>query len=84
MLKAIQFDASNELLRKQVMQELKALHGGRHPNVVQYCGAFFVGGAITILMDYMAGGTLADLLAQVLLCAPAWGSKRASGLQQPP
>ncbi|KAG1673182.1 hypothetical protein FOA52_015293 [Chlamydomonas sp. UWO 241] len=61
-LKVIQFDVSSDVLRKQVTTELRTLYGASHPHVVRYHQAFFDNGAITIVMEYMDGGSLADVL----------------------
>lgn len=63
-LKVIQFDVSSETIRKQVTTELRTLHGASHRNVVKYHHAFFAEGAVTIVMEYMDGGSLADVLKQ--------------------
>ncbi|KAI8472359.1 MAG: kinase-like domain-containing protein [Monoraphidium minutum] len=69
-LKVIQFDVNNETLRKQarararVTTELRSLAGSRHPHVVSYRQSYLANGAVTILMEYMDCGSLADLLAR--------------------
>jgi len=63
-LKVIQFDVSSETIRKQVSTELRTLHGSSNHNVVKYHAAFFAEGAVTIVMEYMDGGSLADVLKQ--------------------
>ena len=63
-LKVIQFDVSSETIRKQVTTELRTLHGSSNRNVVKYHHAFFAEGAVTIVMEYMDGGSLADVLKQ--------------------
>jgi hypothetical protein len=64
-LKIINFDVGNELLRKQITTELKTLYGAQHPHIVQYHQSYFANGAITILMEHMDGGSLYDLLLKV-------------------
>ncbi|MEW5306276.1 MAG: hypothetical protein WDW36_008750 [Sanguina aurantia] len=61
-LKVINFDVSSDTTRKQITTELRTLHGSTHGSVVRYHQAFFDNGAITILMEYMDKGSLADLL----------------------
>ena len=67
-LKVINFDVNSEQLRKQVIMELKTLYGAQHPHIVQYHQSYFANGAITILMEYMDGGSLYDLLQKVKCC----------------
>eukprot|EP00201_Polytomella_parva_P022527 CAMPEP_0175041644 /NCGR_PEP_ID=MMETSP0052_2-20121109/2048_1 /TAXON_ID=51329 ORGANISM="Polytomella parva, Strain SAG 63-3" /NCGR_SAMPLE_ID=MMETSP0052_2 /ASSEMBLY_ACC=CAM_ASM_000194 /LENGTH=374 /DNA_ID=CAMNT_0016304219 /DNA_START=83 /DNA_END=1204 /DNA_ORIENTATION=+ len=63
-LKVIQFDVNSDVVRKQITTELRTLYGACHPNVVRYLQAFFDEGAITIVMEYMDAGSLADVLSR--------------------
>eukprot|EP00873_Tetraselmis_striata_P006933 jgi/Tetstr1/427197/TSEL_017385.t1 len=60
-LKVIQFDVQSDQLRKQITQELRTLHSAANPWVVRYYQSFFANGAITVVMEYMDGGTLANI-----------------------
>jgi len=64
-LKVINLDMGNQQVRRQVTREVRALDGARHPHVVSYHQSFFAEGAVTILMEFMDGGTLWDLLQKV-------------------
>jgi serine/threonine protein kinase len=64
-LKVINLDMNNQQVRRQVTREVRALDGARHPHVVSYHQSFFAEGAVTILMEFMDGGTLWDLLQKV-------------------
>jgi mitogen-activated protein kinase kinase 1 len=64
-LKVINMDMGNQQVRRQVTREVRALDGARHPHVVSYHQSFFAEGAVTILMEFMDGGTLWDLLQKV-------------------
>lgn len=66
-LKVINMDMGNQQVRRQVTREVRALDGARHPHVVSYHQSFFAEGAVTILMEFMDGGTLWDLLQKVSL-----------------
>eukprot|EP00798_Chlamydomonas_sp_ICE-L_P032719 gene32719-3604_t len=63
-LKVIQFDVGSDIIRKQVTTELRTLYGASNKHVVRYHQAFFDNGAITIAMEYMDEGSLADLLSK--------------------
>ncbi|KAJ9532662.1 hypothetical protein QJQ45_010705 [Haematococcus lacustris] len=69
-LKVIQFDVSSDTIRKQVTTELRTLYGASHQNIVKYHQAFFDNGAITIVMEYCDGGSLADVLRAVSRTRP--------------
>ena len=63
-VKAVQLDVGNARLRRLVASELRALAGARHPHVVAYRQSYLADGAVTILMEWMDAGSLADLLAR--------------------
>ena len=73
MLKVINLDMGNQQVRRQVTREVRALDGARHPHVVSYHQSFFAEGAVTILMEFMDGGTLWDLLQKVRSLLAAGG-----------
>ena len=54
-----------EDLRKKVLQELRTLHRCSHPGIVEFLGAFYQQGQISIVLEYMDGGTLEDIIKQV-------------------
>lgn len=48
-------------IKKQIIRELKVLHGCNFPHIVGFYGAFYSDGEISICMEYMDGGSL-DLI----------------------
>lgn len=60
-LKVIQMDVQ-EQIRKNIIQELRTLHKSYCKQVVPLHGAFFREGSISIVLEYMDGGSLADML----------------------
>ena len=50
----------------QVFGELRTLRSCRHPCIVKYHESFFDNGAVTIAMEYMNRGSLADLFGKGL------------------
>lgn len=63
-LKVIQMDVQ-EPARKQIIQELRTLHQAYCQYIVSCYGAFYSEGAISIVLEYMDGGSLLDLLKSV-------------------
>lgn len=47
--------------RKQIFGELRTLRSSRHPKIVRYYESFYDNGAVTIAMEYMDRGSIADL-----------------------
>ncbi|MED6161861.1 serine/threonine protein kinase, variant 2 [Stylosanthes scabra] len=63
-LKEIQMNIE-ESMRKQIAQELKINQSAQCPFVVVCYQSFYVNGVISIILEYMDGGSLADLLKKV-------------------
>lgn len=59
-IKVVQMNVQADV-RKNIIQELRTLHQSLNPNIVPYHGAFFSDGSISIILDYMDGGSLADV-----------------------
>lgn len=56
------FDRSK---REQMIREIVTLYDAQCPNLITFYGAFYREGAITIALEYMDGGSLANVLSQV-------------------
>lgn len=54
-----------ESMRKQITQELKINQQAQCPYVVVCYQSFYENGVISIILEYMDGGSLADLLKKV-------------------
>ncbi|CAM9745204.1 unnamed protein product, partial [Choristocarpus tenellus] len=51
--------------RDQLITEIDALYHADNPCLIEFFGAFYREGAITIVTEYMDGGSLANVLHQV-------------------
>lgn len=56
------FDKSK---REQLIREINALYDAQNPSLISFYGAFYREGAITIALEYMDGGSMANVLDQV-------------------
>lgn len=56
------FDKSK---REQIIKEIITLYDAQCPNLITFYGAFYREGSITIALEYMDGGSLANVLDQV-------------------
>ncbi|KAL6224216.1 hypothetical protein ACLB2K_003072 [Fragaria x ananassa] len=63
-LKVIQMNIQ-ESTRKQIAQELKINQSSQCPYIVVCYSSFYDNGCISIILEYMDGGSLADLLKKV-------------------
>mmetsp|Transcript_14673 Transcript_14673/g.25072 ORF Transcript_14673/g.25072 Transcript_14673/m.25072 type:complete len:382 (+) Transcript_14673:110-1255(+) len=62
-LKKVALNVTEEKVRKQILLELRTLHDSTHCNyIVLFHGAFYMDGNISIALEYMDGGSLADVL----------------------
>ena len=59
-VKTVQMNVQAEV-RKNLLAELRALHQIRSPHVVPCVGAFFDDGAVSIVLEFMDGGSLSDV-----------------------
>ena len=50
---------------KQIITELKTLHSSQCPYIVSFHGAFYKDHAVHLIMEYMDGGSLLDMLKSV-------------------
>lgn len=64
MLQVIQMTIQEEI-RKQIVQELKINQGSQCPNVVVCYHSFYHNGVISLVLEYMDRGSLADIIRQV-------------------
>lgn len=69
-LKVIQFDFSNETVRKQITGELRTLYESHHAYIVRYYQAYLDEGCIIVVMEYMDAGTLTELMARAAQPVP--------------
>ncbi|CAN6699385.1 unnamed protein product [Malus baccata var. baccata] len=63
-LKVIQMNIQEEI-RKQIVQELKINQAAQCPHVVVCHHSFYHNGAISLVLEYMDRGSLADVIRQV-------------------
>lgn len=56
------FDKSK---REQLIREIVTLYDAQCPNLITFYGAFYREGAITIALEYMDGGSLANVVNQI-------------------
>jgi mitogen-activated protein kinase kinase 1 len=56
------FDRSK---REQLIREIITLYDAQCPNLITFYGAFYREGSITIALEYMDGGSIANVLNQV-------------------
>eukprot|EP01024_Parvocaulis_polyphysoides_P062265 TRINITY_DN7071_c0_g2_i2.p1 TRINITY_DN7071_c0_g2~~TRINITY_DN7071_c0_g2_i2.p1 ORF type:complete len:388 (-),score=45.59 TRINITY_DN7071_c0_g2_i2:1205-2368(-) len=61
-VKSIRINLSDEAVGKNIVNELKTLHGSSHPNIVQCYQSYFELYMISIVMEFVDGGSLAGIM----------------------
>ncbi len=61
-IKMLVSDDASDQYRKRFMREISALRKLYHPNIVGYVDAFAAEDRLFLVMEYVGGGTLADLI----------------------
>eukprot|EP01135_Chromosphaera_perkinsii_P004975 Nk52_evm19s307 gene=Nk52_evmTU19s307 len=62
-VKVIPLDVTDKV-RKQILFELRTLYEAQSPHIVRFHGAFFNEGSISMVLEFMDGGSLTELLAR--------------------
>lgn len=57
-IKTIPFPVNDDLVRKNVLAELKTMHLASHPNVVRCLHSCLVDGAVTLALEHMDAGSV--------------------------
>ncbi|KAK9799825.1 hypothetical protein WJX73_006001 [Symbiochloris irregularis] len=60
-LKVIRCNLRSDNTRKQIFGELRTLRSCAHPKIVRYMESFYDNGTVTIAMEFMDRGSMADL-----------------------
>ena len=58
----------NKLTKKyQILIELKIMQGLQHPNIVRYVDAYLHGMHLSLVIEYMEGGPLTDVVTETVM-----------------
>ena len=58
--------------RDQLIREIQSLYNCECPAIIGFYGAFYREGAISIALEFMNGGSLANVVAQARSCIRGW------------
>lgn len=57
-----QMNLSQQPKKELILNEIDVMKQNRHENIVNYIDSYFVDGELWVIMDYLAGGSLTDIV----------------------
>lgn len=61
-IKVVELDKMDPQFVKDVIKEVKVMNGNNHPNLIHYHTSFLENNQLWLVMDYLGGGSLADIM----------------------
>jgi len=61
-IKVVELERMDPAFVKDVIKEAKVMNGNNHPNLIHYHTSFLTDSSLWIVMDYLGGGSLADII----------------------
>ncbi|KAN0006713.1 hypothetical protein ACTFIU_004904 [Dictyostelium citrinum] len=61
-IKVVELDKMDSQFVKDVIKEVKVMNGNNHPNLIHYHTSFLENNQLWLVMDYLGGGSLADIM----------------------
>ncbi|CAM1325012.1 PAK3 (predicted) [Pycnogonum litorale] len=62
-----QINLSQQPTKEAIINEILVMRENKHPNVVNYLDSYLVGEEIWIVMEYLAGGSLTDVVTKMCM-----------------
>ncbi|XP_076315911.1 serine/threonine-protein kinase PAK 3-like [Tachypleus tridentatus] len=63
-----QINLNQQVKKELLIRELSVLQETKHPNIVKYFDSYLVGDELWVIMEYMEGGCLTDIVNKTCLC----------------
>ena len=60
-------DMNKQEKKDRMLMELKVMQGLQHPNIVRYVDAYLEGMHLYLVMEYMEGGPLTDVVTETVM-----------------